>query len=100
MAAHVLGISGTDNTGLEGVDYYYNSLVGGTKGRIVIEHDAVGRDIPEATHKYVAPVDGGNLVLTIDETIQYIVERELDKVFKEREAKSAAAIVTPCSLRR
>lgn len=93
LAAHVLGISGTDNTGLEGIDFFYNDLVGGTKGRIVIEHDAAGREIPEATHKFIAPIDGGNLVLTIDETIQYIVERELDKVFTERQAKSAAAIV-------
>ena len=93
LASHVLGISGTDNTGLEGIDNYYNDLVGGAKGRIIIEYDAAGREIPEATHKYIAPVDGGNLVLTIDETIQYIVERELDKIFAERQAKSAAAIV-------
>jgi stage V sporulation protein D len=93
LAAHVLGISGVDNTGLEGVDYYYNDLVGGTKGRIVIEHDAAGREIPEATHKFIPPVDGSNLVLTLDQTIQYITERELDKVFQERQAKSAAAIV-------
>jgi stage V sporulation protein D (sporulation-specific penicillin-binding protein) len=58
-----------------------------------VEHDAANRPIPEATHKYIPPVDGANLVLTIDETIQYITERELDKVFKERQAKSAAAIV-------
>ena len=93
LAAHVLGISGTDNTGLEGIDYFYNDLVGGTKGRIVIEHDAAGREIPEATHQFIAPVDGGNLVLTIDQTIQYIAERELDKVFTERQAKNAAVIV-------
>ncbi len=93
LASHVLGISGVDNTGLEGIDFYYNDLVGGTKGRIIIEHDAVNRPIPEATHKFIPPVDGANLVLTIDETIQYITERELDKVFKERKAKSAAAIV-------
>lgn len=93
LASHVLGISGVDNTGLEGIDFYYNDLVGGTRGRIVIEHDAANRPIPEATHKYIPPVDGANLVLTIDETIQYITERELDKVFKERNAKSAAAIV-------
>lgn len=93
LASHVLGISGIDNTGLEGIDYYYNDLVGGTKGRIIIEHDAVNRPIPEATHKFIPPVDGANLILTIDETIQYITERELDKVFKERKAKSAAAIV-------
>ncbi|MDD2585292.1 MAG: stage V sporulation protein D [Syntrophomonadaceae bacterium] len=93
LASHVLGISGVDNTGLEGIDFYYNDLVGGTKGRIIIEHDAANRPIPEATHKYIPPVDGANLILTIDETIQYITERELDKVFKERQAKSAAAIV-------
>ncbi|HPF43304.1 MAG TPA: stage V sporulation protein D [Syntrophomonadaceae bacterium] len=93
LASHILGISGIDNTGLEGIDQYYNDLVGGTKGRIIIEHDAANRPIPEATHKYIAPVDGANLILTIDETIQYIAERELDKMFKERNAKSAAAIV-------
>ncbi len=93
LASHVLGIAGMDNAGLEGIDYYYNDLVGGTPGRIVIEHDAANRPIPEATHKYIAPVDGANLILTIDETIQYITERELDKVFKERQAKAATAIV-------
>lgn len=93
LACHVLGISGVDNTGLEGIDFYYNDLVGGTPGRIIIEHDAANRPIPEAVHQFIPPVDGANLVLTIDETIQYIVERELEKVFKERKAKSACAII-------
>lgn len=93
LASHILGISGTDNTGLEGIDNYYNKLVGGKKGRIIIEHDAAGANIPEAMHKYIAPVDGANLTLTLDETIQYITERELDKAFKEFKAKRAAAIV-------
>lgn len=93
LASHILGISGTDNTGLEGIDNYYNKMVGGTKGRIIIEHDATGADIPEAMHKYIPPVDGANLVLTLDETIQYVTERELDKAFKEHQAARAAAIV-------
>ena len=93
FCSHVLGISGIDNTGLEGIDNYYDKLVGGSKGRIVIEKDAANRNIPEATHKYISPVDGTNLILTIDETIQYIAEREIEKVFKERGAKSAAVIV-------
>lgn len=93
FCSHVLGISGVDNTGLEGIDCYYDELVGGSKGRIVIEKDAANRPIPEATHKYISPVDGANLILTIDETIQYITERELDKVFKERQAKAATVIV-------
>lgn len=93
LAAHVLGISGVDNTGLEGIDNYYDSLVGGKNGRIVIEKDAANRPIPEATHRYIPPVEGANLVLTIDQTIQYITERELDKAFKDRHAKGGAAIV-------
>ncbi len=93
LASHILGISGTDNTGLEGIDNYYNKTVGGTKGRIIIEHDATGADIPEAMHKFIPPVDGANLILTLDETIQYVTERELDKAFKERQAARAAAIV-------
>lgn len=93
LASHILGISGTENTGLEGIDNYYDKMIGGTKGRIIIEHDATGAAIPEATHKYIPPVDGANLILTIDETIQYITERELDKAFKERQAARAAAIV-------
>ncbi len=93
LASHILGISGVDNTGLEGIDFFYNDLIGGTKGRIIIEHDGGGRPIPEATHKFIPPIDGANLVLTIDETIQYIIEREISKVFEERNAKSACAIV-------
>ena len=93
FCSHVLGISGIDNTGLEGIDKYYDDLVGGSKGYIVVEKDAWNRNIPEATHKYISPVDGANLILTIDETIQYIVEREIEKVFQERGAKSVAVIV-------
>lgn len=93
LACHILGISGIENTGLEGIDFFYNDLVGGTPGQLIIEHDGVNRPIPEATHQYIPPVEGANLILTLDETIQYITERELDKVFKERKAKRAAAIV-------
>ncbi len=93
LASHILGISGIDNKGLEGIDFFFNDLVGGEPGRIIIEKDAKNRSIPEATHDYIAPKEGSSLVLTIDESIQFIVERELDKVFQERKAKKATAIV-------
>lgn len=89
LASHILGISGTDNTGLEGIDNFYNKLVGGQKGHIIIEHDAAGANIPEAMHKYIAPIDSANLTLTLDETIQYITERELDKTFKEYKTQTS-----------
>ncbi len=93
LACHVLGICSIDNIGLEGIDRQYDELIGGMPGRIVIEHDAVGREIPEATHRYIPPTDGSSVVLTIDETIQYIVERELDRVWEARKPKGAIAIV-------
>ncbi len=47
------------------------------------ERDAAGREIPEGRHSYVAPTDGRSLVLTIDEVIQYICERELEMAMAE-----------------
>ena len=44
-------------------------------------------------HMYIPPQDGHSLELTIDETIQYIAERELDKAFVARQAKSATIVV-------
>jgi len=93
LACHILGISGTDHTGLDGIDLYYEKLIGGQDGKIVIEHDAAGRQIPEAVHRYVSPTEGSDVVLTLDETIQYIVERELDKIVEARQPKAACAIV-------
>ena len=93
LACHVLGISGIDNTGLDGLDLYYDDLIGGTDGRILIEHDAWGREITEATHRYIPPTDGSDMVLNIDENIQYVLERELDKMVELRQPKAACAIV-------
>lgn len=93
LAAHILGFAGIDNQGLEGMEITYDEELRGTPGKIVIEFDATGRAIPEAVHKYIPPVDGNSLVLTIDETIQYIVERELDKLMMEKQPKAATVIV-------
>ncbi len=63
LASHVLGISGIDNQGLEGIEVTYESDLRGTPGRIIIEMDARGRELPQATHRYDPPVEGHNLVL-------------------------------------
>lgn len=94
LASHVLGFAGIDNQGLEGLEKRFDEELRGEAGRIIIEFDAVGREIPHATHQYIPPTDGNSLVLTIDETIQYIVERELDKLMEgPSQPKSAAIIV-------
>jgi stage V sporulation protein D (sporulation-specific penicillin-binding protein) len=93
LAAHVLGFSGDDNQGLVGIESVYDKELRGVPGRIVIEKDAVGRNIPEALHKLIPPVQGHNLVLTIDQNIQFFVERELDKIVDTHKPKLAVIIV-------
>jgi len=93
LAAHVLGFAGDDNQGLIGVESVYDKELRGVPGRIVIEKDAVGRNIPEALHKFIPPTPGHNLVLTIDQHIQFFAERELDKIVDVHHPKLAVIIV-------
>jgi stage V sporulation protein D (sporulation-specific penicillin-binding protein) len=93
LAAHLLGFAGIDNQGLEGLEVTHDEILSGKKGKILIEFDATNREIPEAVHRYIPPEDGNSIVLTIDETIQYIVERELDNLIAQTQAKSATIIV-------
>ncbi len=93
LAAHVLGFAGIDSQGLAGVEYSYDEELRGTPGSIVIEYDALGHQIPQAMHRYVAPTDGQTLVLTVDEVIQSMVERELDSIMAENQPKHAAIVV-------
>ncbi|MEW6574384.1 MAG: stage V sporulation protein D [Bacillota bacterium] len=93
LAAHVLGIVGVDNQGLGGVELSCQRDLVGKPGKIVIEQDATGRDIPAALRRLQQPIPGNNLVLTIDETIQYFVERELDKIVDTHHPASAVIIV-------
>ncbi|MGE5557879.1 MAG: penicillin-binding transpeptidase domain-containing protein [Bacillota bacterium] len=93
LAAHVLGISGIDNQGLEGLENYYDSVLRGKRGWELAEYDSTGRYIPEGLRKFVPPVDGNTLILTIDEGLQSFAERELDKAMAETGAKRGAAIL-------
>lgn len=79
LAAHVLGIVGIDNQGLEGLELYYDDILRGTPGRVLSERDARGSTIPIGLAEYVPPVDGQGLVLTIDLAIQAAAERELER---------------------
>lgn len=92
LACHVLGIVGIDNQGLEGIELVYDKVLRGNPGKIVVEFDATGRKIPAATHRYIAPEDGYNLMLTLDEVIQFMVERELDRLMSTYSAKGAYAV--------
>lgn len=93
LASHVLGFTGIDSQGLDGVEMTFDSYLRGRSGSIVVEYDARGREIPYTSHRYVAPIEGQNIYLTIDMVIQQIVEREIDRVMKETQARTVTIII-------
>lgn len=92
LAAHILGFTGIDNQGLTGVEKRYDDKLNGLNGSVSYLSDAAGRLMPGSSEKYVEPKDGLNLKLTIDKSIQSIMERELDQAMVKFQANSALAI--------
>lgn len=93
LASHILGFAGIDSQGLNGLEWSYDKYLRGNAGYLIAERDALGREIPEGMEKFFPAKDGNSLVLTIDEVIQHIVERELDKAVKMNKAKSGTIVV-------
>ncbi len=77
-ASTVLGFTGTDNQGLAGIEAQYEEELSGTTGRLVTAKNAAGTDMPFQYEQYIEASDGYDLVLTIDETVQSIVEKHLE----------------------
>jgi len=92
LTSQVIGFAGLDNTGLEGIEFDYNGHLKGENGFALFLRDARQKKL-EIWESMIFPQDGYNVVLTIDEVIQYIAERELDKAFKKYNAKGASIIV-------
>ena len=78
-ASTVLGFTGTDNQGLAGLETQYDDVLSGTSGRMVSAKNAIGTDMPFQYDQYIEATDGYNLILTIDETVQSIVEKHLQE---------------------
>lgn len=75
LASCVIGFTGSDDQGLEGIEYQYDSFLSGTPGRIITAKNALQTDMPYAYEQNVDAEDGNNIYLTIDETIQSICEK-------------------------
>ncbi len=105
LGAHILGFVGMDNTGLEGVEARFEKSLRGRPGYCRSVRDARGQEVAAWREVMVPAVAGDDVFLTIDSTIQHIVESELDRVFRYEEGeqgkggskrqlvKGAAAIV-------
>ena len=90
LAAHVVGFVGLDDKGLAGVEQFYDAALTGEPGKVVVDADAKRRAFESEGGE---AQDGRTVVLTIDQTIQYIVERELSAAVEKTQAKRGAAVV-------
>jgi cell division protein FtsI (penicillin-binding protein 3) len=90
LAAHVLGYVGLDGKGLGGVEQFYNAKISGESGKLFVEKDANGR--PYESYE-IASKPGQSVVLTIDQSIQYMAEQALQAAVQRSRAKSGTVIV-------
>jgi stage V sporulation protein D (sporulation-specific penicillin-binding protein) len=94
LMCHVLGFTGDDNQGLMGgIEEVMDKYLKGTPGKILSEVDAINNAIPSTTEKRIDAQDGLNVVLTIDETIQYLVSKSLEKAIDDYKLKQGAAAI-------
>jgi len=91
LAAHVIGACGMDNQGLAGLEFMYDGAIRGTPGQMVALRDGRGGRVLDREKKEPAP--GFGLRLTVDEVIQYDVERALDESMRETRAEGATVVV-------
>ena len=94
LASQLIGFVGIDNRGLSGIELAYDEDLFGVAGKSIVEKDPFGRQIFSAPSKVIIPPsDGMNIYLTIDESIQYVAQRELSKIVKESGAIRGSIIV-------
>jgi cell division protein FtsI (penicillin-binding protein 3) len=93
LAAAALGFTGTDGSGLEGLEYQYNDMLEGRPGRVAEERDPAGQPIAQAPSVLIPSIPGSSLVLTLDEELQYQVEQILDAGVQQYHSKGGWAVV-------
>ena len=97
LAPHILGFVGENEAGVEtgylGLEGYYNDELKGKPGKLIQELDAQGRPILVGEAQEFAPQNGRDLVLTLDRSVQYIVEKHLEEGVKRYGANSGSIVV-------
>jgi cell division protein FtsI (penicillin-binding protein 3) len=94
LAAHAIGFEGLDGKGLGGVEQAWNGQLAGIEGKVLIGRDAHGREMTGSPKVLKPAMPGQSVMLTIDATLQYIAEREVEAAWRRTHAKAAMAILT------
>ena len=93
IGSQVIGFSGVDSRGLEGVELGYDEFIRGQPGYILIPKDALGRAITRQTPDIRHSEEGCEVILTIDKNIQYVAEKELKRAIRTHSAKGGMVVV-------
>ena len=93
VASNILGFTGMDGNGLEGLELYYDDELSGTPGRMVSARNGWNLDMPFEKEQMVPAENGNDLVLTIDETVQSILKKYLAEGIEKYQVKNGAVAI-------
>jgi cell division protein FtsI (penicillin-binding protein 3) len=93
VAAQVLGFVDAEGHGVAGIEQQYDGLLRGHEGKIQLERDPQGRAIPQGRRSLEPAVPGTDLVLTVDQQLQYVTEQALAKAVHDHKAKAGSVVV-------
>ena len=91
LGSSVLGFVNEENQGAYGIESYYNNTLSGTPGKVVAAKNAWGTDMPFSYQEMYAAQNGNSLVLTLDETIQHMLDKHLETAVVEHKVRNRAA---------
>lgn len=91
LASHALGFTGSDGTGLYGLEYYYDEMLAGTDGRYVTARDAQGNEMPYGYKEYIEARNGYHVHTTLDVFVQSALEEQLASAYLESNGQNRAA---------
>jgi cell division protein FtsI (penicillin-binding protein 3) len=92
LAAHVVGFEGAEGKGLGGIEQAWDAHLAGQEGRALVERDALGREVTGAPVVLKPAHPGQGVMLTLDATLQYIAEKEIDAAWRRTRARAAMAV--------
>jgi len=93
LGSHLIGFVNTNGDGFYGVEGYYNNMLKGKPGLQAGERSPFGDLIPLGASHFIPPLSGATLYLTIDRSIQYLIQRELEQAIKQYEAQGGSVVV-------
>ncbi|SET63925.1 penicillin-binding protein 2B [Paenibacillus sp. NFR01] len=92
LAAHILGYTDRDGNAVMGLEQYFDKVLKGTNGKLYYQSDGKGVKLPDSQDIYQPAVNGSDIKLTIDSTIQYYIEDAIAKAYAEYKPKSISVI--------